>query len=237
MPTCLRDTPVSVSSTVLPATDPIVVTSRSRLMVCPTSGPDTNSSSARFSLTAVPQKRHLVHDDSMTRPQLRHGASRGRFLRAAATTSSSTPKSTTPPMIAGRPHGGSDASETGCVATSMLRDRLELELGASEPEQIVVDELVLAHLLVVHDDAVGRAQIEQLERAVLEAHLAVVRRHELILDLDVAVAARADERARRLELERLIGVLARRRHDPADRGRAACDVDVERHRLHRPRRR
>src|SRR2546423_3049720 len=77
MPTCLRDTPVSVSSTVLPATEPMVVTSRSRLIDCPRSGPDTNSSSARISRAVVPQKRHLTQSAIMTRPQLRQGSSLG----------------------------------------------------------------------------------------------------------------------------------------------------------------
>src|SRR5262249_11400689 len=158
--------------------------------VWPTSGPETNSSSARSSVAEVPQKRHLVHSGIMTRLQLRHVRSRAGFRReTAAIVSSRSPMTTTPPMMAGTPPGGTSESrdgDAGATAQSMSGDGLELELGTAQAELVVVHQLVHVDLLVVDDNAVGGPEVEELVVAVLEADLAVVRGHELIFDAHVA---------------------------------------------------
>src|SRR5688500_17635570 len=66
MPACLRLTAGSASTTVLPATEPSVVTSSVRLIAWFASGPRMNSSRATG---AQPQNRHFVQTGSMTRRQ------------------------------------------------------------------------------------------------------------------------------------------------------------------------
>src|SRR5262249_21194464 len=107
----------------------------------------------------------------------------------------------------------------------------ELELGLTHLEQIVVDELVLSHLLLVDHDAVGRAEINELVGAVLEANLAVVRRAKVVVDYHVAVAAGADERALRLELEGLVDDLAAGADEPPHHRLLAVGADVDGHGL------
>src|SRR5215471_879567 len=64
MPACLRDTAGSASTTVLPATDPIVVTSSLNDSDWFAIGPRMNSSRATGD---QPQNKHLVHTGSITR--------------------------------------------------------------------------------------------------------------------------------------------------------------------------
>jgi len=66
MPACLRDTAGSASTTVLPATEPMVVTSSVSGKVWFAIGPRMNSSRATG---AQPQNRHFVHTGSITRRQ------------------------------------------------------------------------------------------------------------------------------------------------------------------------
>ena len=66
MPACLRETAGSASTTVLPATEPIVVTSSVSGSVWFAIGPRMNSSRATG---AQPQNRHFVHTGSITRRQ------------------------------------------------------------------------------------------------------------------------------------------------------------------------
>src|SRR6476661_8775579 len=136
MPACLRETAGSASTTVLPATEPIVVTSSFSGSVWFAIGPRMNSSRATG---AQPQNRHFVHTGSMTRrhpPQTFCCFGFAAFFAAIAMI---TRTRTAPPTI---------APISAPVLTGLV-DRLELEVGFTERDRVVVDELVLRHLAVV----------------------------------------------------------------------------------------
>src|SRR5215831_3571287 len=95
MPACLRDTAGSASTTVLPATEPIVVTSSLSDSDWLAIGPRMNSSRATGD---HPQNRHLVHTGSITRRQPPHTfwwAGRALLLAMIASAVSSTSATTT----------------------------------------------------------------------------------------------------------------------------------------------
>src|ERR1041385_1776294 len=142
MPACLRDTAGSARTTVLPATEPIVVTSSLSGSVWFAIGPRMNS---RRATGAQPQNRHFVHAGSITRrhpPQI--FCIFGLELLAATATTRST--STAPPTM---------MPMSAPVLTSV--DRLELEVGFAEPDHVVADQVMLGDLAVVDVTTIRRA--------------------------------------------------------------------------------
>src|SRR5215467_14284549 len=131
MPACLRDTAGSASTTVLPATEPIVVTCSVNGSVWFAIGPRMNS---RRATGAQPQNRHFVHTGSITRrqpPQI-------FWLLGCAFFCAATPI-TTITMIATTTMTATSAP----VDTTASVDRLELEVRLAERDHVVVDEIVL----------------------------------------------------------------------------------------------
>src|SRR5882757_2184448 len=102
MPACLRDTAGSASTTVLPATEPIVVTSSLSDRVWLAIGPRMKSSRATGD---QPQNKHLVHTGSITRRQPPHtfwwtGVA---FFFATITSTPSTTRATTTMIVISTP--------------------------------------------------------------------------------------------------------------------------------------
>src|SRR2546428_6595663 len=110
----------------------------------------------------------------------------------------------------------------GCLITMFLllpllaeRAALELELDVSQLDDVVVDEVVLLHLLVVHEGAVGGVEVRDLELATLVPDGGVLARHLLVGEHHVAVGRGAEHVLPHAEPEVLALVLAVERHQPA----------------------
>src|SRR2546426_3094514 len=78
------------------------------------------------------------------------------------------------------------------VALLAHRAALELELDVAQLDDVVVDEVVLLHLLVVDEGAVRAVEIDDLELARLVADGGVLARDLLVGEADVDVGSRAD---------------------------------------------
>src|SRR5262245_15031672 len=166
IPACLRDTAGSASTTVLPATEPIVVTSSVSGSVWFAIGPRMNSSRATG---AQPQNMHFVHAGSITRRQFvqTFGAGLPEDRLAASTMTSrmiiaiATISPTSAPAdirlrtsdFGLRPardaRSVSGRGPRSVVRGPTLVDRLELEVGLAERDHVVVDEILALHLTVV----------------------------------------------------------------------------------------
>src|SRR5262245_17757346 len=137
MATCFREIAGSASTIVLPATEPSVVISSDRRMVCPASGPRMNS---RRADGCQPQNMHFVQAGSMAFlhwPQTRAPCF---FLPPRARTTSRITSSRTPPAMI--------PIRTGVL---ILVRRFEPEVGLAHHERVVVDELVLVDAALVHE--------------------------------------------------------------------------------------
>src|SRR5438874_1626482 len=149
MPACLRETAGSASTTVLPATEPMVVTSSVSCSVWFAIGPRMNSSRATG---AQPQNRHFVHTGSITRRQFPHSFCGPRLPRFATTTSTTSRTSAMPTI-----------SPISAPVDMTLADRLELEVRLAERDHVVVHEIVLLHAAIVDVAAIRRTAVEQRE--------------------------------------------------------------------------
>ena len=79
-------------------------------------------------------------------------------------------------------------------APAASRNRLELELGRPG-RKLSLSTKVLFFTLVVDDDTVYGAQVDELKAAIDFADLTVTVRHKAVLDHDVAVGRGADDDA------------------------------------------
>ena len=141
MPACLRETAGSASTTVLPATEPIVVTSSVSLQRLVRHRPEDE---------LEPRDRRPAAEQAL-RPRRQHHAATAaadllllRLRRSFATTTITTSSE----------HGAADdQADQHDRSTRASVDRLELEVRLAERDHVVVDELVLAATLAVVDVA------------------------------------------------------------------------------------
>src|SRR5688572_25675792 len=174
MPMCLRDTAGSERTMVFPATDPIVVISSCSGIVCPDSGPHRNPRRGTGAGMMQPQTRHCTHSALITRRHRPHLRCLSDLLDPRTRTISTATSNSPPPTL---------------IATiadvSMSVDRLELEVGLTKHEHVVVDQLVRADPALIEVRAVGRAEVVQDEPRLRADDLGVLGAHELVADHDV----------------------------------------------------
>src|SRR6266446_10180440 len=110
----------------------------------------------------------------------------------------------------------------GCLITMFLllpllaeRAALELELDVSQLDDVVVDEVVLLHFLVVDEGPVRAVEIGDLEFPSFVADGGVLARDLLVREHDVAVRRGAQHVLAHPQAEVLALVLAVQRHHPA----------------------
>src|SRR3989440_1154692 len=112
---------------------------------------------------------------------------------------------------------------SGCLFTMMIlllpllaeRAALELELDVSQLHDVVVDQVVLLHLLVIDEGPVGAVQVGDLELAALVADGGVLARDLLVGEHHVAVGGGAEDVLPHPQAEVLAFVLPVERHQPA----------------------
>src|SRR5216684_7300596 len=110
----------------------------------------------------------------------------------------------------------------GCLVTMFLllpllaeRATLELELDVPQLDDVVVDQVVLLHLLVVDEAAVRAVQVGDLELAALVTDGGVLARDLLVGEGHVAVRRRAEHVLPHPQAEVLAFVLPVEGHQPA----------------------
>src|SRR5690349_5792969 len=83
-------------------------------------------------------------------------------------------------------------TSTGVSISASLVDRLEHDVGLTERDHVVVDEVMAIDLLVVDERPVGRLVVLDLEARRRADDLTVLGAHEPVLDDDVDIARVAD---------------------------------------------